>query len=221
MVTELAGAPSSRSPLRVKGSMVDIKPLLIPPPGFPINKEPITEIADGFTMLIRPHESTGARNIIRVGGLTPGHVYLYEVVAFNHPEFCVHGGTQFPEPSPCWSAGAADLVDGAIPETGHYVAAYGAKVATTTRLRFVVDLVADEPTEIFHGTGLTNPNGAMIAVGILNKGPELPEGDPLRFAQFNSIRGGCQGPPFFGPLRCEFVGVQQHLPPESSSRGGS
>lgn len=220
MVAELAGVTTPQSILRVRGS-VDIKPLLIPSPGFPANEDPITETADGFTTLIRGNTGNRARNIIRLGGLTPGHVYLYELAAFNHPEFCVHGRTQFPEPSPCWSQGPTNLLDGTIPEADYYVAAYRAKVARTTRLRFAVDLVGDEPTEIFLGTGLTNPSGAFIAVGILDKGPELPEGHPLRSAQFNSIRGGCQGPPFFGPLTCEFAGVQQHLPPASSARVGS
>lgn len=177
-----------------------------------MSTDPIVDPANGHSVLIRNAESNQVLNLVEVSGVTPGHVYLYEIVAFNHPEHCRHGSTQFPEPSPCWSAGAENLVDGAIPEAGHFVAAFGAKVAESDRVDFVFDLTQDTPTEVFHGSGLTNPMGAWIAVGVLDKGPELPDTDTLRTAQFNSIRGGCQGPPFFGPLRCEFVGVQQHLP---------
>lgn len=159
-----------------------------------------------------------------------------KIVAFNYPEHCRTGSTQFPEPSPCWSAGAGNPVDGAIPEASHFVAAFGAKVAESDRVQFVVDLMQDTPTEVFHGSGLTNPSGAWIAVGVLDKGPALPDTDPLRAAQFDSIRGACEGPPSFGPLRCEFAGVQQHLSqvahdpdgparelgqPSRSSQGGS
>ena len=194
-----------------------VRDLLVPPRGFPVATDPILELADGHSVLIRAPEGGHVFNLVEISGVTPGHVYLYEVVAFNHPEHCQHGSSQFPEPSPCWSAGAENLVDGAIPETGHFVAAFGAKVAESERVTFAFDLMQDVPTDIFHGTALTNPAGAWIAVGILDKGPELPESDPLRVAQFESIRGGCQGPPTFGPLRCEFAGAQQHLPDRGAS----
>jgi hypothetical protein len=202
--------------LRDGRAAFDIRPLLIPPAGFPVSTDPIVEPADGHSVLIRSADSRQVSNLVEVSGVTPGHVYLYEIVAFNHPEHCRTGSTQFPEPSPCWSAGAANPVDGAIPEAGHFGAAFGAKVADSDRVQFAFDLMQDTPTEVFHGKGLTNPMGAGIAVGVLDKGPALPEGHALRAAQFNTIRGACEGPPSFGPLRCEFAGVQQHL-----SSGGS
>lgn len=193
-------------------AVFDVRRLLVPPARFPVSTDPIVDPANGHSVLIRSPASGEVLSLVEVSGVTPGHVYLYEIVAFNHPEHCRHGSTQFPEPSPCWSAGAENPVDGKIPEAGHFVAAYGAQVARSDHVAFAFDLMRDTPTEVFHGSALTNPVGAWIAVGVLDKGPALPVGDTLRNAQFNSIRGGCQGPPFFGPLRCEFVGVQQHLP---------
>ena len=193
-------------------ALFDVRRLLIPPEGFPVNPDPIVDPANGHSVLIRSAGSGEVLSLVEVSGVRPGHVYLFEIVAFNHPEHCRQGSTQFPEPSPCWSAGAENLVDGRIPEAGHFVAAYGAQVARGDRVAFAFDLMRDTPTEVFHGSGLMNPAGAWIAVGVLDKGPARPVDDSLRDAQFNSIRGGCEGPPFFGPLRCEFVGVQQHLP---------
>jgi len=193
-------------------AVFEVRELMIPPAGFPVSTDPIIDVAEGHSVLIRSAGSNQVLNLVEVSGVTPGHVYLYEIVAFNHPEHCRQGSNQFPEPSPCWSAGAGNPIDGSIEEAGHFVAAYGAKVARSNRVDFVFDLMNDRPTEVYHGSGLTNAVGAWIAVGVLDKGPELPKTDSLRNAQFNSIRGGCQGPPFFGPLRCEFVGVQQHLP---------
>lgn len=214
-------ATGDRDPVRSMGlktallqdrALFDVRPLLVPPEGFPVSTEPMVETADGHSVLIRSPGSGEILSLVEVFGVTPGHVYLFEIVAFNHPEHCRHGSTQFPEPSPCWSAGAENPVDGDIPEAGHFVAAYGARVAQSDRVAFAFDLMRDTPTEVFHGTSLTNPAGAWIAVGVLDKGPALPVGDSLRAAQFNSIRGACRGPPSYGPLRCEFVGVQQHLP---------
>ena len=38
------------------------------------------------------------------------------------------------------------------------------------------------------------------------------DNDPLRAAQFNTIRGGCQGPPSLGPLRCDLRASSSTFP---------
>jgi len=62
------------NPREVRGAIVETKTLLIPPPGFPVSDDPITETVDGYTTLIREDTGDRARNIIRLGGVTPGHM---------------------------------------------------------------------------------------------------------------------------------------------------
>jgi hypothetical protein len=87
-------------------------------------------------------------------------------------------------------------------------------VGRTRKSSFSVNLSADEPLQQLApgGLGLVNPLGAVISIGVMDKGPLAPE-RPLREAQMNTVWGGCEGPPPFGPLACRMVAVAQHLPP--------
>jgi hypothetical protein len=199
--------PTRRSP-------ADVKDLLVPTPFFPFDNTPLSgETVKGHSILLRNPGTNAVRNFVKLDEVTPGHVYLYETVTFNNTQHCKTGGNVFPGGSPCWSAGPGNPIDGAIPEVEHWIAAFGATVAPPSGpIHFDINLSEDTPSETFTGPGLTNPQRAMIAIGIRDHGPELPDGHPYRWAQFNSILGACQGPPFFGPLPCRFVALQQHLP---------
>lgn len=192
---------------------INIQPVLIPPPTFPLfDDDFITEEGEGYSILLRKRPKNEAHNMVKVRNITPGHVYVFSAVVFNHPEFCVEGEDRFPEAGPCKANGPSDRRDGAIPEVEFWVATFPGKVSKNGHVRFAIDLGEDTPSEVIVGPGLTNPLGAVISNGVMDKGPELPEGDPLRWAQFHTLKGGCQGPPSFGPLPCSWVHVAQHLP---------
>lgn len=143
---------------------------------------------------------------LRISGLAPGHVYNVHFVFFNYPEFCTFGSTQYSPPAACGAFGPTDPRDGGIPETGFSVVNYpGVRVGPSGAVVFEHKLGEDPPSEVITGAGLTNPLGAQVFANVVDKGPELPAG-PLRDLQYNTLRGGCTGPPFFGPYPCTFAG---------------
>jgi hypothetical protein len=190
--------------------------LLLPPPGYPVLDDAyVTETTRGWSRLKRTASRATADATLK--DQTPGHVLVYSTILLNYPEYCVEGDDRMPEPGPCRANGPADPRDGLIPETLLSADSWAStQVDSNGKASFRVDLTNDEPTwssPFNGGPGLVNPAGAVIFVYIMDKGPLAPAG-PLREAQTLTLYGGCQGPPAFGPLPCEGVGVAQHLPPE-------
>ena len=143
---------------------------------------------------------------LRIAGLTPGHVYNVHFVYFNHPEHCTNGGPRYSPPARCDAFGPTDMGDGAIPETEFSVVNYPGILAGPSGMAvFTHRLGEDPPSEVVTGPGLTNPLEAQVFANIEDKGPELPAG-PGRDLQYNTLRGGCTGPPFFGSYACVIVG---------------
>lgn len=195
-----------------KTTAVEKQSLWIPPPGWPVlDNAYVTEPAEGHSRLKR--RTVGATIDVEVKNQTPGHVQMAYSVIFNHPEFCREPDDRMPDPSPCSANGAADRRDGLIPEVRFSVDTWAHTVVGKNRkTMFRVDFGRDTPIERFSGgPGLVNPEGALIGIGVMDKGPLAPEG-PLRTVQTSTLFGGCQGPPAFGPLPCKLVAVAQHHP---------
>ena len=192
---------------------VSVQPYaLVPAQCFPGCPEIARDRARGQDVLIRRRGT--AINYVRVAeNVTPGNVYVYAMTPFNNPEHCAFKEDRFlGVPYPCRANGPLDRLDGLDPATGFYVGTYGGHVAEKRQVRFRVDAVRDTPTEVIVGSGVTNPAGMMFYGGVMDKGPALPEGHPLRWAQFNTLKGGCQGPPAFGPLPCRWAHISAHAP---------
>ena len=150
--------------------------------------------------------------------ITPGDVLVYSTLVFNYPAYCEEGEDRLPEPGPCRGNGPADPRDGAIPEVQLSVSSWASAIVDANgKATFDVDLADAVPTwtsPVNGGPGLLNPEGAVIFVYVLDKGPLAAEG-PLRDAQTNTMFGGCRGPPANGPLPCHAVALAQHLPTAS------
>lgn len=185
---------------------------LVPPQCFPGCPDIARDRARGRDVLIR-RRGTAINYVRVVENVTPGNVYVYVMSPFNNPEHCEFTEDRFlGVPYPCRANGPLDRLDGLDPATGFYVGTYGGHVARKARVRFRVDVVRDAPTEVIVGSGVTNAAGMMFYGGVMDKGPALPEGHPLHWAQFNTLKGGCQGPPAFGPLPCQWVHISAHAP---------
>ncbi len=200
-------------PVRTGRGRVSIQPYaLVPPACFPACPQIARERARGRDILIR-RRATAINEVQLSENITPGNVYVYAMTPFDHPEHCRFVEDRFLGiPYPCRSNGPLDRLDGLDPATGFYVGTYGGKVAEQDRISFRIDVVHDTPTEVIFGSPVTNPAGMMFYAGVMEKGPVLPEGHPLRRAQLNTLLGGCQGPPAFGPLPCRWVHVAAHAP---------
>ena len=193
---------------------VDNLPLLLPPAGFPVlDHVMVTATTRGRSKIKR--RSDGAEATVKLKDLTPGHVLVLATIVFNHPEHCVEGEDRLPTPGPCTANGPADPRDGGIPEVGFSADAWAhTTVDDNGTARFNVDFGEAAPTwssPANTGSGIENPEGAVVVVYVQDKGP-LAEAGPLREAQVRTLFGGCGGPPAFGPLTCTGVGVAQHLP---------
>lgn len=185
---------------------------LVPPNCFPVCPAVATDRARGLDILVR-RRTTAINHVSVAENITPGNVYVYVMTPYDRPEHCVYVEDRFlGVPYPCRANGPLDRLDGLDPNTGFYVATYGGVVARGNRVRFRVDVVGDDPTEVIFGSAVTNPLGMMFYSGVMDKGPELPEGHPLREAQRTTLMGGCQGPPAFGPLPCGWVHIAAHAP---------
>ena len=204
-------APAGKA-LPAQATVVDMKDVLIPPPGFPVRDDAyITEVGKGFSKLTR--RTDGATVDVQVMDQPAGHVQVFYTVIFNYPEYCREPDDRFPETSPCSANGAADRRDGLIPEVQFSIETWAYDVVGRNgKSTFRVDLSNDAPLENFAGgPGLVNPRGAVIGTGVMDKGPLAPEG-PLREMQTQTLFGGCQGPPAFGPLPCKLVEAALHQP---------
>lgn len=192
---------------------VSVQPYaLVPSPCFPGCPDIARDRTRGRDVLVR-RQGTAINQVRVVDNITPGNVYVYVMSPFNHPEHCEYTEDRFlGVPYPCRANGPLDRLDGLDPATGFYVGTYGGHVARKARVHFRVDAVRDMPTEVIVGAGVTNAAGMMFYGGVMDKGPALPEGHPLRWAQFNTLKGGCQGPPAFGPLPCQWVHISAHAP---------
>lgn len=207
--------PTLPSPSR--SLAVDNETILVPPTGYPVLDDVrVTERGRGKSRLKR--SADGATADLKLKDQAPGDVLVYATIIFNYPGFCVEGEDRLPEPGPCRANGPLDPRDGAIPEVQLSADAWAYAVADHVGMAtFHVDLVHDAPTwssSLNGGPGLLDPEGAAVYVYVQDKGPLAPEG-PLRDAQVNTLFGGCQGPPAFGPLSCRGVALAQHLPPGS------
>lgn len=214
MAVGCASEGNATAPLLAPAEAVDSRPILVPPTGYPIRDDAfVTQVGDGESTLRR--SAAGATASARLGSQTPGHALVYFALIFNFPEHCVEGEDRLPEPGPCRGNGPADPRDGGIPEVQVSADVWASTVVGSDgTARFEVDLTRDTPLAKINpnGPGLVNPEGAVIDVYVMDKGPLAPEG-ALRGAQMNSLYGGCQGPPAFGELPCRGVAIVQHLPP--------
>lgn len=210
----VTGPPAAGPQLSTAAAtVVDIQDILVPPPGFPQSDLPFVETAQGRSRVKRSADGAAADAVVK--DQIPGHVQVYYTVIFNYPEYCQEPDDRFPETSPCTANGPIDRRDGLIPEVQFSVDVWTSTVVGENRKStFTVDLSGDTPLQrlVADGPGLVNPLGAVIDVGVLDKGL-LASAGPLREAQLNTLYGGCQGPPSFGPLSCHFVAGAQHLPP--------
>lgn len=194
--------------------VVDARGILVPPADYPRSDAAVvTESGPGTSTIVRTAE--GATAELALEAQTPGNVLVYGTIIFNHPEYCVEGEDRLPEPGPCRGNGPLDPRDGSIPEVQVSADAWASLVVGADgRATFDIDLSHAVPLQrINDGPGLTEPQGAVIFVWVMDKGPAVEEG-PLRAAQMNSMYGGCQGPPAMGELPCRGVAVVQHLPAE-------
>jgi hypothetical protein len=199
-------------PEGVSAPTVDTRTILVPPPAFPARDDAfVTQTGDGESTLTRSQD--GARAEAELRSQEPGHALFYVTITFNYPEHCREGENRLPEPGPCRGNGPADPRDGLSPEVQVSADVWASALASPAGVAsFQVDLSHDIPIQkINDGPGIVNPEGAVIDVYVMDKGPLAPEG-PLRGAQMNSLYGGCQGPPAFGPLPCRGVAIVQHLP---------
>jgi len=185
---------------------------LVPPACFPACPDIASEQARGRDILVRGR-GTAINHVYLNENVTPGNVYVYAVTPFNSPEHCEFIEDRFlGVPYPCRANGPLDRLDGLDPRTGFYVATYAGREAKNHQVGFRIDVVHDTPTEVLVGSGVTNVAGMMFYAGVMDKGAALPEEHPLYWAQRNTLKGGCQGPPAFGPLPCRWVHMAAHAP---------
>jgi hypothetical protein len=104
--------------------------------------------------------------------LAPDHAVTVWWFVFNHPERCSHG-TELGRCGPGDLApfgGEASVESSLIYATGHRVAASG-------RAGFAAKLAVNDATNTVFGSGLTNPFGAEIHLGLRDHGPgDAPAG---------------------------------------------
>lgn len=191
---------------------VDSATILVPPAGYPFRDDAfVTQEGNGYSKLTRSEDGATAEALLL--NQTPGHVLVYSTVTFNHPEHCVEGEDRLPVPGPCRGNGPLDQRDGGIAEVMLSVEVWASAVVGQDGIvRFEVDLTHDMALQHANqGPGVINPEGAVVYMWVLDKGPLAPDG-PLRPVQTNTLFGGCQGPPANGPLPCAGAAIVQHLP---------
>ncbi len=143
--------------------------------------------------------SRGVAYDVKATGLEPGNSYTLWVMAFNHPENCVHTPVDHTV-----KGLRCSMDDHMNPATGFSIMYADGAWAKESTLRFrgvrpahtsVGGLTDDK---VVHGPGLVNPIGAEIHFRVRDHGPRQPDLDDEQTTTFG---GGCDlesAPPGFG-----------------------